>query len=199
MCFERTDYKSKHGHPDTTIEERSNQVLDKLFEDLVTTGTCVSRISMTDIQKNSIIAQELYDSVDKNKLSNEFRTQEMFEEYCFLKDFYDKSQQSEQPNEAIDPTQFIKLDTGKRRLSLLEPHFILSVGDVITFGAQKYAPNNWQLCEDTSRYKDALLRHIYAYLSGERYDQETGIEHIAHASCNLMFLQYFDNLNKDQQ
>jgi hypothetical protein len=99
----------------------------------------------------------------------------------------------------IYPSGFIKLDSGKRRLSLIEPQFIQSLGDVITFGAEKYAPNNWRLCEDTSRYKDALLRHIYAYLSGEQNDQETGLAHLSHASCNLMFLQYFDNLNKDQQ
>lgn len=91
---------------------------------------------------------------------------------------------------------FIKHDSGKRRLSLIEPLFIQTLGDVITFGAEKYAPNNWRLCEDTSRYKDALLRHIYAYLSGEFTDPETGIEHLAHAACNLMFLQYFDNLKE---
>lgn len=94
---------------------------------------------------------------------------------------------------------FIKHDTGKRRLSLIEPLFIQTLGDVITFGAEKYAPNNWRLCEDTSRYKDALLRHIFAYLSGEFTDPETGIEHLAHAACNLMFLQYFDNLNQQQE
>lgn len=91
---------------------------------------------------------------------------------------------------------FIKHDTGKRRLSLIEPLFIQTLGDVITFGAEKYAPNNWRLCEDTSRYKDALLRHIFAYLGGERFDPETGIEHLAHAACNLMFLQYFDNIKE---
>lgn len=94
---------------------------------------------------------------------------------------------------------FIKHDTGKRRLSLIEPLFIQTLGDVITFGAEKYAPNNWRLCEDTSRYKDALLRHTYAYLAGERFDPETGIEHLAHCACNLMFLQYFDNLNQQQE
>lgn len=87
---------------------------------------------------------------------------------------------------------FIKHDTGKRRLSLIEPLFVQALGDVITFGAEKYAPNNWRLCEDTSRYKDALLRHIYAYLSGERFDHETQLSHLAHVACNCMFLQWFD-------
>lgn len=99
---------------------------------------------------------------------------------------------------STDAPSFIKLDDGKRQLSLLEPQFILTVGDVITFGAAKYAPNNWKLCKDTSRYKDAMLRHIYAYLSGELQDSETGIDHLAHAACNIMFLQYFDNLQKEK-
>jgi hypothetical protein len=99
----------------------------------------------------------------------------------------------------ISPSEFIKLDSGKRRLSLIEPKFIQTLGDVITFGAEKYAPGNWRLCEDTSRYKDALLRHIYAYLSGEQQDQETSLSHLAHAACNLMFLQYFDNLKKEEK
>lgn len=91
---------------------------------------------------------------------------------------------------------FIKHDSGKNMLSLIEPHFIQSLGEVLTFGAAKYAKNNWQLCEDTSRYKDALLRHIYAYLSGEIKDPESNLDHLAHAAFGLMCLQYFDNLKE---
>lgn len=135
----------------------------------------------------------------------DFRTIELYEAALkAYKDFCDASNKAGQEAMLAGPrfkpsSEFIKLDSGKRRLSLIEPQFINTLGDVITFGAEKYAPGNWRLCEDTSRYKDALLRHIYAYLSGERQDQETGIDHLAHAACNLMFLQYFDNLKKDQQ
>lgn len=94
------------------------------------------------------------------------------------------------------PSNFVKADYGKNMLSLIEPRFIVDLGKVLTFGAQKYAPNNWQKCEDTSRYKDALLRHIFAYLGGEEVDPETGIPHLSHATCNLMFLHYFENQKK---
>jgi hypothetical protein len=90
---------------------------------------------------------------------------------------------------------FIKLDNGKNMLSLIEPQFVLDLGKVVSFGANKYKKDNWKLCTDTSRYEDALLRHIYAHLSGEKNDPESKLPHLAHASCNLMFLQYFDNLN----
>lgn len=98
----------------------------------------------------------------------------------------------------IEKSEFIKADADKNMLGLIEPQFVLSLGDVLTYGAKKYAINNWRLCEDTSRYKDAALRHLYAYLSGEQKDQETNIEHLAHCACNLMFLQYFDN-KKEQK
>jgi hypothetical protein len=127
---------------------------------------------------------------------DDFKTKDMYDKY--VSDNIDAIFKPIDTDSKLQTkSEFIKLDDGKRRLSLIEPPFIQALGDVITFGAAKYAPNNWKLCEDTSRYKDALLRHIYAYLSGEQRDQETGIEHLAHASCNLMFLQYFDN--KEQQ
>ncbi len=89
---------------------------------------------------------------------------------------------------------FMKNDSGKNMLSLINPAFVTLLGEVLTFGANKYAPNNWQKCEDLSRYKDALLRHIYAYLSGEQVDPESGLSHLGHAAFGLMCLNYFDNL-----
>ena len=88
---------------------------------------------------------------------------------------------------------FMKHDSGKNRLSLIDPAFILLLGEILTFGAEKYEANNWQKCEDTSRYEDALLRHIYAYLSGEKVDPESGMSHLGHAAFGLMCLNYFDN------
>ena len=65
----------------------------------------------------------------------------------------------------MEQPHFIKYDSDKHKLSLIDPLFIWELGEILTFGANKYAPNNWQLCEDPSRYKDALLRHTIAYLS----------------------------------
>lgn len=91
---------------------------------------------------------------------------------------------------------FMKNDNGKNMLSLIEPQFVVLLGEILTFGANKYAKNNWKLCTDESRYKDALLRHIYAYLNGEKIDPESGLSHLGHAAFGLMALNYFDNINK---
>ena len=56
-----------------------------------------------------------------------------------------------------------KDDQEKNRLDLIEPEFIEGVGRVLTFGAGKYEPNNWQKVEDAKdRYYAAALRHIMA-------------------------------------
>ena len=88
---------------------------------------------------------------------------------------------------------FKKFDDAKTRVGLVEPQYILGTARVLTLGAEKYSVGNWKKCEDTKRYEDALLRHILAYMDGEECDPETGESHLHHASCNLMFLSWFDS------
>lgn len=84
------------------------------------------------------------------------------------------------------------LSIDKLMMSLLEPKFQQEVAAVLTFGAKKYGTDNWKKCTDKQLYQDALLRHIYSWLSGEECDPETGISHLAHAACNLMFLRWME-------
>lgn len=77
----------------------------------------------------------------------------------------------------------------KNRLSLLSPVAIAEVAAVLTFGAKKYDAHNWRKGIPESVLMDAALRHIFAYLGGELFDRESGLPHLAHASCELMFLQ----------
>lgn len=85
---------------------------------------------------------------------------------------------------------FIKNDQNKIQPSLIQPEFIEGMAKVLTLGAQKYSKDNWKKCEDKDRYKDALLRHVLAYLKGEEKDEESGLSHLHHAACNLMFLEF---------
>ena len=86
-----------------------------------------------------------------------------------------------------------KDDQEKNRLDLIEPEFIEGVGKVLTFGAGKYEPNNWQKVEDAKdRYYAAALRHLMAWRKGEKADPESGISHLDHVACNIMFLQHFE-------
>lgn len=86
-----------------------------------------------------------------------------------------------------------KDDQEKNRLDLVEPEFIESVGKVLTFGAKKYEPNNWQGVEDAEdRYYAAAMRHLMAYRRGEQIDPESGLSHLEHVACNIMFLLHFE-------
>ena len=86
-----------------------------------------------------------------------------------------------------------KFDGGKLEYGLLPPHALEETVKVLTFGAQKYERGNWQRVPDAKRrYFDAMERHIWAWKKGEKLDPETGINHLAHAMCCLMFLYEHD-------
>ena len=87
----------------------------------------------------------------------------------------------------------MKYDGGKLRMSLVEPEFVTGLAEVLTYGSVKYTADSWQHLENAEeRYRDALLRHLYAYLSGEVNDQESGLSHLKHISANVMFLEHFE-------
>jgi len=82
-----------------------------------------------------------------------------------------------------------KHDHGKPRYDLLPANAIEELAKVLTFGAEKYAPNSWQLVEyGIERYRAALLRHTFAIQRGELYDSESGLLHSAHAQCCAAFI-----------
>ena len=93
-----------------------------------------------------------------------------------------------------------KFDGGKLEYGLLPPLALEETVKVLTFGAQKYERNNWQKVPDSKRrYFDAMERHVWAWRKGEQLDPESGIHHLAHAMCCLMFLYEHDILySKDE-
>jgi len=87
----------------------------------------------------------------------------------------------------------IKFDNDKPQWSLLPFKALKEVVDVLTYGAKKYAPDNWKKVPDARRrYIDAGFRHLTAYASGEKLDSETGKSHLAHAICCLLYLLAFE-------
>jgi hypothetical protein len=86
-----------------------------------------------------------------------------------------------------------KFDGGKLEYGLLPALALEETVKVLTFGAQKYERDNWQKVPDAKRrYFDALQRHVWAWKQGEQIDPESGIHHLAHAMCCLMFLYEHD-------
>lgn len=82
----------------------------------------------------------------------------------------------------------IKHDKGKARMDLLPYDALIEIARVLGFGAQKYTAGNWAKGINYSRLIAAAERHLGEYKEGRDNDEESGIDHIAHAACNLVFL-----------
>ena len=83
----------------------------------------------------------------------------------------------------------MKFDQEKPRYDLLPAGAIDDLAKILTFGANKYAPNSWQEVENgIERYRAALLRHTFAMQRGEILDPESGLPHSAHAMCCAAFI-----------
>lgn len=91
------------------------------------------------------------------------------------------------------PTEAVKFDSGKTDWSLVPFEALEGMADVLTFGAKKYAAWNWQSEGGFKwlRVCNSTLRHLFAFMRGEDNDPESGLSHIYHAQCNLLFLAYY--------
>lgn len=92
----------------------------------------------------------------------------------------------------------VKFDQGKPPMSLLDRHAMEQIALVLAFGAQKYAAHNWRKGIAYSRLLDAALRHLFAFADGEDNDPESGLSHIAHAGCCIVFLLGMIEARPDQ-
>ncbi len=64
---------------------------------------------------------------------------------------------------------------------------------VLMFGEKKYSRDNCQKVDNAkNRYFSALMRHLVKYLDGVKTDDESGLPHLDHALCCLIFLKWFE-------
>jgi hypothetical protein len=97
--------------------------------------------------------------------------------------------------DAVIESKGRKFDGGKLQYGLLPPAALQATVEILTFGAEKYEPNNWKYVPDSKRrYFDAMQRHVWAWKNGEQNDIESGKHHLAHALCCLMFLYEHDTI-----
>lgn len=90
-----------------------------------------------------------------------------------------------------------KDDAGKNRVDLLPFVALEDIAQVLTFGAKKYDSWNWTKGIVYSRLLGAALRHLFAWARGQDRDPESGLSHLAHAGCCVVFLLYFEHYRKD--
>ena len=83
-----------------------------------------------------------------------------------------------------------KLDAGKMRAGLVLGDFanaLKLVCEVGTFGAEKYTPRGWlDVPNAEERYEDAKERHLLERLSGDKFDQDSQLPHLAHEAWNAL-------------
>ena len=82
-----------------------------------------------------------------------------------------------------------KFDAGKLDYTLVPFEGLEEIIKVLMFGAQKYDRHNWKHVDSApQRYTAAAFRHLAAHTRGETTDHETGLSHLAHAGCCVLFL-----------
>jgi hypothetical protein len=85
----------------------------------------------------------------------------------------------------------IKHDSGKLQWDLLPWTAMKQVVQVFEQGAEKYGRDNWKQGINYTRCWNAAIRHLTAWKEGEDTDAETGLNHLAHAAVNCLFLLYY--------
>jgi len=85
----------------------------------------------------------------------------------------------------------VKHDQGKPDLSLVDVSLVNAAARALMFGAEKYGRDNYKNGLDINRVYASLFRHLFARMSGEIKDPESGLDHLDHASANMQFLNYF--------
>jgi hypothetical protein len=87
--------------------------------------------------------------------------------------------------------QGLRFNKGKLRYDLVHPKAFEDFVQVLTDGAVKYYDRNWERGLSWNSVLASLKRHIAAIEMGEDYDKESGRLHIAHAACNVHFLNAY--------
>lgn len=91
-----------------------------------------------------------------------------------------------------------KADAGKPQLTLVPRAILPAIARVREYGTKKYGdPENWKQV-DKQRYRDAMFRHLLAYLDDpEGADDESGLPHLWHLACNVAFLCELEEIGDD--
>lgn len=103
------------------------------------------------------------------------------------------------PSDPKTSTTAVRFNAGKRDWSLMPMGSVEEILKVLEFGKTKYSAWNWSK-GDGFKYMDvynSIMRHLVAWKAGEDTDPESGLSHMAHIGCNVLFLLHFIN-NEDK-
>jgi hypothetical protein len=102
-------------------------------------------------------------------------------------------ERNEKEQEQMGKKTAARFNEGKIRFDLIPPNSLEWLARVYTYGTTKYSDDNWWKAfkwrKDTF---GCITRHIYKWLRGEKYDNESGLHHLAHAAWNCFALIEFE-------
>lgn len=100
---------------------------------------------------------------------------------------FDEEKSVKEDERAFDQTA--KADKGKLQITLVPRQIIRDIARVRMYGNKKYgSSDNWKQVSK-ERYRDAMCRHMLAYLDDPKgVDEESGLTHLAHLATNVAFL-----------
>lgn len=111
-----------------------------------------------------------------------------------------KRQQTRKMNQAT--TGGLRDNVGKPRLSLVPYELEEAVANVIwrssIEGGGKYPMGNWKKGLPWTQVAESAMRHLKKFAQiGEDTDDETGLDHLAHAATNVAFLLWYRKHRKE--
>lgn len=90
-----------------------------------------------------------------------------------------------------------KDDEQKLRYDLLSPIALEELVKVYTQGAEVYGDRNWEQGIKYSRIFAAIMRHLWAWYTGENLDKKSGLNHCAHAAWGCFTLIHYQFKRKE--
>lgn len=91
----------------------------------------------------------------------------------------------------------VKHDQDKPPMELLPMESLEEIARVLAFGAKKYDKWNWSKGISYGRLCGAALRHLSAFLRGQDVDDESGLSHLSHLGCCVLFLIWMSKNRPD--
>lgn len=79
----------------------------------------------------------------------------------------------------------------KPEWALLPFDTLEGVPAVMAYGNAKHGANVWRsVLVNHLVYVSKVLRHLFAWIGGEDYDEDSGLHHLDHALADLMILRH---------
>ena len=86
----------------------------------------------------------------------------------------------------------IRHDEGKPRFDLLPGDALFEIVKVFTQGAKKYEERNWEKGMRWGKHYAAMQRHLWKWWNGSSVDEESGLNHLAHAAFGCLALLAYE-------